>query len=518
MADPHLLERLVVDFTDAEQNDKGNVIPLSKTQQNYNLQHQRWLEKERLKHETMLLKAKIDEQKNQAREERKKERERNRLKQAQLQITLIQNLNRFMNIESLPVSPDIYPAMWEDEKGNRSPIALNEKDKTCKDISWIYVKAGIARYSYALSVFVKDYYWGDAQINSCLELWKTHTDTRPKPKAWSFMSDPEYTYNRLPWDLDRNIPTPFWDALTKRMSDPMTFKMWVGSLFFEKAYRQQYLYIQGDGGDGKGCISRFLEKIFAHEYFGLQEPPKNQFFGTAFEDKKIVCFTDLRKPEFLQSSTVMGITGGDTLQLEKKYKDIGNKKVLARILFLSNLPPVVSMTAHDLRRILYILIEKLPEEDRFADSSEYETCLFTEGPGFLAQCIELYKESYPNHGPLKQSDAILESIRHMAVDPLGDEMEDFAYENFHFYPKLPGQKTTDRCFVTAETIKRMALIQWPKSTDNFLGIFKKWVIENRGVEYAHKYMGTYGKPRVYFGMGLKNGVKTDRNEWQFIGW
>jgi phage/plasmid-associated DNA primase len=420
-----------------------------------------------------------------------------------LQRMVVHSLNR--TLHGLPSDPDIRPALWCDEMGQRSPVEIDEETNSCRSVRWEHVKAGIARFAYQLASFEEDYSWVDAQTESCLRMWRTLTLPIPKPLPWGFKSGIELCYNRLTWDpnFDPAVEIPTWQKILNRMSDPETFKAFVGSLFFEKAYRQKYFYLHGDGGDGKGCIARFLERIFGEAYFGLQDPPKDKFFGTPFQDRRLVCFTDLRKPEFLQSCVVMGITGGDTLQLEKKGVDVVNHRARCLLMFLSNLPPVISLTAHDMRRILYCFISAQDDKDRWANSDAYEEELWKEGPGFIGQCIETYKRRCPSHQAIEQPDEVKEQIREFAVDPFGDEFADFAYDTFSFPNKIPDQKKEDRFFVTAETVRHLVSQRWPQKSDHYYERFKKWLQENKDVSASRRRFED-GQHRVFYDLSLKS--------------
>ncbi len=410
--------------------------------------------------------------------------------------------------------PSIKPAVWCDERENRNVIAIDPVSNTCRHAGADYVMAGIVDYvdRLAADTGMGEYWWQDAAVKSCYNLWRLKTRPIAKPKAWGFRSDPALVFNRVAWDLDEHYsiqenPMPLWEELFSRMSDPATFRRYIGSLFVKNAFAQQYLYLHGDGGDGKGCIARFLERILGDDYFGLQKMPADKFFGVPFANRALVCFTDLRDPKFLQSEVIMGLTGGDTLQLERKGVDVANCRSTARLLVMSNLPPAISLSNHDMRRILYCHIKSVGEQEMppFA----YEAGLFAEGPQFLARCIFEYELACPLYGPIRQSAELVEHIKeNFARDPLGGEFEDLVDEYFAIYKPEPGQKLSDDCFITASNVLKIIEKRYSKDTTKVRDRFKKWVITQGVTEGLRSVTdgltGERKRKKSYIGMTARN--------------
>ena len=462
--------------------------------------------KKQERHDRILEKAaekekKDAEKKAKAEDKARKEAEdkQNRLKKVDELRLVLREMNRDEAALNL-VTDRIWPAIWLDDEKEQNFIEIHEATNTCSKVALSYIRSGMARYIYDLSLLNDDFAWNDKQIRSCLDYWLFHTKAIENPKAWSFKSGKDLTFNRHDFDPDSSLKTPVLDEFLSRSNDPDTILSWAGGLFEAGSSRQQYLYLQGAGGDGKGAFARFLNKVLCSEYFGAQEPPSNQFFGTMFDKRKLVCFTDLRDPKFLQSPVLLGITGGDPLQLEKKGIDVVNAAVKCRVLIMSNLSPEIKLCNHDLRRILWSRIAPLSSDVKLLNDDEYDAMFWAEAPGIIGKCMEAYKRRCPQNEPLKQSQEILDEIKNFGSSRADDIFEDFADFHFEFYPPVDGKKmASSRPTISAATVSHLVSNKWLSLRDQIA--FSKWLENEKGCARgpSRPRTGTF-----WYGIGLKS--------------
>lgn len=217
----------------------------------------------------------------------------------------------------------------------------------------------------------------------------------PMPPPFRMKDEKGLTFHRLPWILESG-PKPTWEKLLSRLPNSRLFMCWIGSLFVEGSYRQQYVWMYGNGGDGKGCIMRFLRKVFGPA-FGSKEPRTNgdKFWTYSMIDKQIVAFTDLDDHKFVSTPIFKQITGEDAVPCEAKGQMDFTAEIKARFIISSNGKPDITSEKSHLRRVIYLAFDERtnPDEDDFEDR------LWAEGGHFLHSCIEAYK-ALGSQGPL----------------------------------------------------------------------------------------------------------------------
>lgn len=219
-----------------------------------------------------------------------------------------------------------------------------------------------------------------------------------RPVVWR--NEIAYSWQRLPWDFpETGGDTPTWDLLLSRCSNSRAFKAWIGSLFFDKSYLQQYVWCYGVGNNGKGCINRFLSKVFGRAYASKQ-PPRfgDKFWTYGLLGKRLVVFPDCNDSVFVTSGLFKSMSGGDPIDVEKKHGMAHTVRLSAKYLFFSNERPMLSSEAADNRRIIYCEFTQREEEE---NDHAFEHKLWEQGGRFLYDCLHAYMEEAPNHLPIK---------------------------------------------------------------------------------------------------------------------
>ncbi len=332
-----------------------------------------------------------------ARKKKKKDPAEIPLKTAEVYKALSDVLRR-QPFVALPPFPVRYEVL-EPERGVRLPllvaadesVTIARKDALATDIlTYVDLVLG-GRPDFALKAQqareAADYYL------------MTATPVAPEAlKTVRWANEPGLTYRRLPWSFEHG-PAPTWETLLSRMSNVQAFIDWVGSLFIEESSLQNYVWIYGTGGDGKGSINRFLAKALGSSYRSKQPPSAgrypDKFWTYGLMGARLVTFPDCNDHAFVAGGLFKSLTGGDPVDVEAKGQMSFTATLKAKYLVLSQEKPSISSERADLRRIIYCALGTCAEYD-----PHFEDKLWIEGGYFLSIAIQQYLDKYPQHGPI----------------------------------------------------------------------------------------------------------------------
>lgn len=304
-----------------------------------------------------------------------------------------ENIARAINLEG-----SIYPIKWpylyrtvEFERG--APVAFEElpqqelvlsagDDLPNRIVAWARLQSMADEL-----LLVRD-------ARHIADMWRAIAKPIPLKDIASvrWLGETGYTWRRLPWEL-RPGPSPTWDAMLAKMTNAQAFRHWLGSLFFDQAQQHQYVWMYGEGNDGKGSINRFLAKVFGRSYRSKQPPaPNDKFWTYGLIGARLVAFPDCNAQGFTSSGLFKSLSGGDPIDVEAKGKMSFTAKLNAKFLFLSNENPNISSEKADMRRIIYCEFLAGGVED-----PEFEDKLWAEGGSFLSTCVHEYFVTHPRH-------------------------------------------------------------------------------------------------------------------------
>lgn len=246
----------------------------------------------------------------------------------------------------------------------------------------------------------------DRQIDGVARYWEKTTAPLEMPAKIGFQGDPGLVMRRIPCVL-ADGPTPVWDELMSRITNSDSLMAWFGSLFVDQSNVQQYVWLYGEGNDGKGSIARFFKKVLAHLY-SSQEPPSlnDRFWTYGIKDARLVVFEDCNNTSFVTSGFFKSLTGGDWVRGEIKGGAVLSLLIKAKYLFLSNEKPDISSERADNRRIIYCTATPFEGEQ----NAQYEAALWNEAGAFLFKCLAMYAKLAPGHGPIKAGTDLLDEV------------------------------------------------------------------------------------------------------------
>lgn len=262
-----------------------------------------------------------------------------------------------------------------------------------------YVAQVILRYTERELVGRPAYQWDTKDCAAAAKSWQWgYVPPEPMPPAVRWADDPGLSFSVLPWRRGERGPTPLFDELMSRVSNAKAVKAWIGSLFDPGSDRQQYVWMYGDGGDGKGALTRFLKRVFDRAYRALEVPTRDtqRFWAMQMAGCRLGCFSECDEDRFPSSGYFKKLTGNDPLPTEEKGGGFFTRTITAKFLFTSQEKPRLKSTRADIRRVI------LSHVKPFAGPAvaDYEDRLFAEGGNFLGECLALYDELCPDRGPV----------------------------------------------------------------------------------------------------------------------
>lgn len=235
------------------------------------------------------------------------------------------------------------------------------------------------------------------EANAILETWRAKAETIEPPVPVRFKNEYGSCFRRIPFEPAPG-PTPTWESLLDRLTNQRAFMSFIGSLFVQGSYLQQYVWLTGGGGDGKGAIGRWLEEIFQQSFFMTAEAKANGFWMHSLLNKRVCVFSDWDNPEFTTKGLFKSMSGGDSMTIEGKYRDPIKARLNCKFVFFSNERPEILMRNSDKRRLIYCELEPIPEEKR--EHAAFEKKLFDESAAFIFECLKVYREDCPTNGPI----------------------------------------------------------------------------------------------------------------------
>ncbi len=329
-------------------------------------------------------------------------------------------------------------------------------------------------------------YWvfSASKLREFVDLWISYAQPVPEPKPWTFKSSTELAFARLPWDPEPG-PTPTWDSFLVRSSDPNALKAYLGSLFVDESDRQQYLWLYGEGNDGKGSLFRFLHRCFGSAFANEYAPGKNvsQFWTSGLLNKRVVAFPDCNNYDFVTSGLFKSLTGGDPVRVERKGDPAFTALIHAKFLFGSNEYPKVSGEKSDIRRLIFIEMTSMTNDP----DPKFESRLWDEGGRFIHACLEAYRNACPDHSIIRVDVEAVDNISSQSEADLAS-----ACDLFNFSSTLSCTQTS---FYNS--------VRW-RLSDRRIGDFKKYLKRVHGVTIKKA-----GNPRVMVVLGMAPKITVD---------
>jgi hypothetical protein len=377
--------------------------------------------------------------------------------------------------QALMSNLDTKVKIYTDELGAKLYLEIGP-DKIAKRRSLDWVVQMVAKPLYEHGVFLKN--------KDLVEHIKTWSDKTIKlsqlPSSFSLFSD-DVTFNRIKVNLTDG-PTPTWDHFIKRCgANGKALMAFTWSLFEKDDKSQQYLFLKGTGGDGKGSYCRWLNGIFNDQLVGLSSTDK---WAALCVGRRIGVFNDLNNTSVIMTSQFKQITGGDKVSIEQKYEKTFSATLDTKFILTTNRSINIINDFAERRRAILVELNK---ENILMEN--YEQKLQEEGSAFLAKCKIAYEELY---------DKVRNSIK--------CDYEFFESESASFEERY--EALFHKCFIHGDKYVCSAadfhnrLVREVGGDNNKIGSFKEWLERTHGIKRVR--LSEKGRPCVYKGISPRS--------------
>ena len=184
-----------------------------------------------------------------------------------------------------------------------------------------------------------------------------------KEKAIQYLSPTALTYYAT-------MESSPWDEILNRISNKEEFLAWLWIMFRGGKASSQALWVYGTGNDGKSTIANVLGEILNGVSCVIPQT-LNQFSASKLHNKRLAINSDVRGDLAMDDRFIFQLTGGDSIDVEKKGADSFKDIVNCMLFCTSNTFPKIDvyMPAH-VRRVLISHISPIPNVDRSSFSDE----------------------------------------------------------------------------------------------------------------------------------------------------
>jgi hypothetical protein len=285
----------------------------------------------------------------------------------------------------------------KDEMGTVKPLLVDE-NLVCHEIGDDHMVKVVSMYINELcAVYGNRYPFDIAVMKKIVNKVRVLLPINHEIAYFAEKSEHKLCYTKLDFDIDRTgtlEDCPTFAEFLSRTEQPASIAAWFGSVFFPDSSLSQYLWIYGDGANGKSSVGRIFERIFGKGFLYTSPPAHQDRFWTGnIVGKRLICFADCNKYQFVTSELFKNLTGGDSIKVEVKFHQPFNYKPHAKYLFFSNLTPNISSQKSDLRRAIFSEIK--PVKGELMPDHVYTKLLWDEAPKFVGYCMNVYEGLCP---------------------------------------------------------------------------------------------------------------------------
>lgn len=320
------------------------------------------------------------------------------------------------------VFPCEFPEVYHRQKldGTKYRLLLEDDRQVIALTNEEHVASTFTRWATSLGSKFEAYQGTPKQVDMWTADWRRNKDPFTGDIATVLQRTSRgRCWHRLDFDMDPTQETPIFDALCSRIIvNRAAFLAWCGALFDPKTVLQQYVWLYGEGQNGKGSLFRFLRKLLGNAFATLEtdERKSNQFTLARYVGKRLLVDSDCSNPHFVTSSTFKQLTGEDAVNIEFKGKDSYSEILPVMCAFGSNVKPKISSEKADLRRAIFVEFAPVTEADHVPN---FEARLWEERAGILAKLWAAWRVERDAHPGRKSVDVDEQAHRILADETDG---------------------------------------------------------------------------------------------------
>jgi putative DNA primase/helicase len=327
-------------------------------------------------------------------------------------------------------------------------------------------------------------------LDKALRIWRLECKKiAEEPEPFCFKGDDSLCFKRFDWEPEEGTH-PAWDEFLHRLSDPDAFMAFVWSCFVKTNRSRQYLWLRGDGQDGKSVVLGVLSAIFGNAATAINNShikSDSRFLFSSFYGKRVVVYPDCKNARFGMTEIVRNCTSGDSVLVEFKNQTPFTAVMRVKLLIGSNCRPEFTAQAADTSRIIYI--EVAPTESK--DDPDWHGRLVSELPQFLWACRKTYETHCPRGGDIILS----ERTKELTGDSVASFEEPFLDLFDTHFEVQQGART--------EAGKVLAILRSQGKSNDMIAGFKSWLHQSKGVKYKNAHEG-----RFYVNLAIKKTAPT----------
>lgn len=307
-----------------------------------------------------------------------------------------------------------------------------------------------------------------------------------------------YCFHRLDFNKQKE-DTEIFDYLCGSLdSNKEAFLAYLGALFDPNAKLQQFLWLSGTGGNGKGALLRLIARIFAQSYVSVTTENRHidKYWQSSLVGKRVAVCGDTKNLDFVNSSIFMQVTGGDYVTVRPMYEKAYTTKLDTMFIFAANADPRTTSEDSAQRRAIICTLDK----GKYQHFDDFEERLWSERAGIVYKCVEAWN-----------------SIKHKKNIPVDTKkLEDLADQNeeeweylTNRYFEVDPQAEIDASLVM--TILREG--EKKQLSSNQMADWKRYLKRIHGVTNVRKYRDSnrLSKHRVYVGLRERKPSDTQPN-------
>lgn len=247
------------------------------------------------------------------------------------------------------------------------------------------------------------------------------------------------------WDTWRQ----WMDETFELESAKLVFMAWCGSLLDAGNTGKQSIWLHGHGNDGKSKIANALIGYLADGACSINGKSMTNQFGLAkLEGKRLVVISDNKNQKLLQTEWAHNLTGGDSVDIERKGMNSYSAKLIGKLMICANVAPEIRTDeANQVSRLIYIKMRRRTPEEliakkmairmpdgsvAFVGNNEFPSKLEAEVGAYMQHCYGIYSGMAPTRSDIPLTAEIMEATEAGASDPQSEAIADLVHDIFEF--------------------------------------------------------------------------------------
>lgn len=246
------------------------------------------------------------------------------------------------------------------------------------------------------------------------------------------------TFTRVPvrYESDATVPEAFNEFLFDILHPEDVSIMWelIGYTLYRGYPFQKAFMMVGEGANGKSTLLRAMREFIGGENVSaveLQDLADSRFAAAKLDGMLANMAPDISARELEHTGTFKALTGGDTIQAERKYEEPYEFRNHATLIFSANrAPPAPDDTHAYERRWVYFQFPNTfnKNDNDYKPQSELLKDFRDEHPAMLNQAVEAFQDLWERGGfqetvLMKEYEGAHDRLTDPAVEYVKDHLE-----------------------------------------------------------------------------------------------